>query len=122
MKNGVTFVMPIGGNQSTSSGNGAFLVRWKRHERFCMLGWHWVDDSFGHNVVRTVCNGVYRWPHGMPVQACQKCMRHWHATGRVHVGSLSRTATFLASDFRARHLARIELWNNRAPMIKDGGR
>jgi hypothetical protein len=76
-------------------------------ERFCMLGWHWKLD-FRDDVIMTIIER----PLGRDtqIQACQSCMRHWHATDRVFVGTLSGVALLREYSFRPKHLKRIDRW------------
>ena len=113
----VRFFNPVGSNDATASGPGAPGYKWNPQERFCMLGWHWVCD-FRDDVIQTVLERHIG--SDLPIQACQSCMRRWHSTGRVHIGTLTNAAVFWMGDFRPRHMRRIERWlYNRAPLLRD---
>ena len=102
------FYNPPAANSCTAS-------RYVPHERFCLLGWHWIPD---HEVVY---GGIERAMGSRThLQACQSCLQAWYAKRRFWVGSLSGTAHIGEWAFRPKHLSRIDRWiRNRAPLMRD---
>jgi len=113
----VHFKNPKGINNDTAFGVGSLGYMHIPQERFCMLGWHWVFD-FRDDVIQTILENPFG--SDIPIQACQVCMRRWHAKGRVHIGTLTNEAVFWPGDFRPHHERMIKGYlRSRAPLLRD---